>query len=224
MDSVSAALAVGTREKAGKRSRKNAKFLRDGAVIERERYALEKLRDGLTHQEIADDMHISRSSASNLIQRALKHRAEREGPAVEEARTLHVMRLEKMLLRWFPRATGDYLDEETGTSENPPDYRAADMTLKILNQLAEVQGTKKIMPVTTVPNPDAPDSSSGGLHVHFHHPAERQRAEASILEALRKASDKQNVIEGQLAAIGTSTAQLLGEVDHDKPGPPPVKP
>lgn len=219
MDAVEASLQVGTRTRAGKRSRKNAKFLRDGAVIERERRALELLRDGLTHQEIAHDLGISRSGATMLIQRALAYRAEREGPAVEEARTIHTMRLEKLLVRWYPRAVGDWYDEETGKSQHEPDYRAAEMTLKILSQMADIQGTKR----TPMTAPGVTNTSSQDVHVHFHHPDDRQRAEATILDNLRKAAEKAHTIEGQLAALGTSTAQLTGHKANDKPGPPPVR-
>lgn len=221
MDAVAATLSVGTRHRAGKRSKKGGKFVRDGAVVERERRALELLRDGCTHLEIGDALGISRSAASNMIARALAIRAEREGPTVEAARTLHTMRLEKLLQRWYPRAVGDYLDEETGETSHAPDYRAADMTLKILGQLAEIQGTKKLIPVR--PDTGGENPSGGDLHVHFHHPGERQRAEADILASLATAREKQTVIEGQLATIGTSTAQLTGQETNDKPGPPPVK-
>ena len=221
MDAVAASLAVGTRKRAGRRSAKNGKFLRDGAVIERERRALELLRDSRTHSEIAQEMGISRSAASNLIQRALAHRAEREGLAVEEARTIHVMRLEKLLGRYMPRALGDYLDMETGETEHVPDVRAGEFVLKVLNQLADVQGTKKT-PIAP-PSSGTPDTSGGGLHVHFHHPAERQKAEATILQTLAVAAQKTREVEGQLAAIGTSTAALTGQVVEDKPGPPPVR-
>lgn len=222
MDAVAATLAVGTRKKAGRRSAKNGRFLRDGAVIERERRALELLRDGATHTEIGQALQISRSAASNLIARALAHRAEREGPTVEAARALHTMRLEKMLSRWYPRAVGEYLDPETGESEHPPDFRAADMTLKIMGQLADVQGTRKIIPMSRPPEGEG-ESSGGGLHVHFHHPAERLKAEATILASLRVAQEKQNTIEGHLAAIGTSQAEIAGHAVNDKPGPPPVR-
>ena len=222
MDAVTASLKVGTRHKAGKRSRKNGKFLRDGAVIERERRALELLCAGATHSDIGRALEISRSAASNLISRALSHRAEREGPAVEQARTLHTMRLENLLARWYPRATGDWMDPETGESSHEPDYRAADMTLKILSQLADIQGTKKIIPVRPEASPDAP-LSGGDLPGHFHHPAERQRAEEGSLASLTKAREKQHTIEGQLATIGTTQAQLIGTEVNDTPGPPPIR-
>lgn len=220
MDDVSQALAVGTRHKAGKRARKNAKFLRDGAVIERERRALELLRDLRTHQEIGDALGISRSAASNLIQRALMHRAEREGPTVEQARVVHTMRLEQLLRRWTPLALGDYLDPETGETDHAPNIRAAEIVLKVLNQLADIQGTKK---VPMGPPPGQENPSSADLHLHFHHPGERQRAEEAILKGLATAAAKTREIEGQLATIGTTHAALVGEVVNDKPGPPPVK-
>lgn len=220
MDAVTAALQVGTRKKAKKRTTKNGRFLRDGAVIERERRALELLRDGLSHRDIAQELGMSPSGTTELIQRALAYRAEREGPAVEQARTIHQMRLEKMLQRWYPRAVGDWYDEETGRSQHPPDYRAADMTLKILGQLADIQGTKKTPMGAATANTNP---SGGDVHVHFHHPDERQKAEAVILDNLRKTVEKAHTIEGQLATIGTSTALLTGRETNDKPGPPPVR-
>lgn len=218
MDAVEASLAVGTRRK----SRKNTggKFLRSRANIERERRALELLRDGATHQEIGDALGITKSSATTLIHRALAYRAENEGPTVEAARSLHIARLEHMLSRWFPRAVGDYLDPETGETSHPPDYRAADMSLKILSQIADVQGTKKTPMAVSQPTGQP---SSGDVHVHFHQPEDRQRAEATILSGLAAMVAKTSAVEGQLAAIGTSTAALNGEIVNDTPGPPPVR-
>jgi DNA-binding CsgD family transcriptional regulator len=200
----------------GNGRRKGGTSLRSNADIEREHRALTLLVKGHSQRAIAFELEMSESGVSGLIKRALEHRAKALGPYVEQARTLIVERYERLLERWWPLATGEYVDPESETGESPPSVAAVTVVLKILDQLAKVTGADRA-PVT----PQTPDPSAGGIHVHIHTQTEREQQQAKALDQLRAIREKTLIVDGELARVGTSQAELTGQQTNDKPGPPP---
>jgi DNA-binding CsgD family transcriptional regulator len=207
-------LVVGTSKS---RNRRGRRFIRDSATIEREHRALDMLVKGMRQAQIARELEMSSGGVSILIRRALEYRAQALLPTVEAARTLILERLERLLERWWPLATGDYVDPETGSSDNPPSPRAVDTVLKILEQMAKLTGAAG---PTVRPEP-APPTFAGGIHVHTAQPGERDRLIADIVTGLNAAKAKTVVIEGHLADAKTSLSALAGGEHDDTPGPPP---
>jgi DNA-binding CsgD family transcriptional regulator len=207
-------LVLGTSK--GKTGRRGRRFIRDAATIEKEHRALDMLVKGHKQADIARALEMSSGGVSMLIRRALEYRAQALAPTVEQARALILERLERLLERWWPLATGDYLDPDTGTSDNPPNPRAVDTVLKILEQMGRLSGAAG---PATRPEP-APPTFAGGIHVHTAQPSERDRLIGDITAGLSAARAKTVVIEGHLADAKTSLTQLTGEGD-DTPGPPP---
>lgn len=215
-------LIVGTRRADRRRGRRNARkggtTLRDNATIEREHRALTMLVKGHSQKAIALELEMSEAGVSVLIKRALEARAQALGPYIEQARTLLVERYERLLERWWPLATGDYVDPTSETGESPPSPVALDRVLKILDQLAKITGADR-GPVA--PTGQNPDPSGSGIHVHIHTQSERAALQGQALDQIRAVREKQIVVEGELARVGTTHAQLTGTELNDKPGPPP---
>ena len=201
------------------RHRKGRGFARSHQVIERENRALDMVVKGMTTRAIAAELEMSPGAVSVMIRRALEYRAEAARGTVEQARALILERYERLLERWWPLATGDYVDPDTQSSENPPSPRALDAVLKILEAMAKLTGADK----GRVETP-APATFTGGIHVHSTQPVEREEAIASVLGILATARQKHTTIEGQLADARTSLAELTatGHGD-DRPAPPPRK-
>jgi hypothetical protein len=205
----------GNRRKGNGR-RKGGAALRDNGTIEREHRILTLLVKGHSQRAIALEMGMSPAGVSMLVKRALEARAKALEPYIEQARTLLVERYERLLERWWPMATGDWVDPENPETEgNPPSAQALDRVLKILDAIAEITGAKRFAPVP------APDPSGSGIHVHIHTQAERQDLQQSVLLQLRKVREKETAVAGELARVGTTQAELTGDSSEDKPGPPP---
>ena len=209
--------------KRGPGRRRGGASLQDNATIEREHRALTLLVKGHSQKAIALQLDMSESGTSYLIRRALQRRAEALGPTIEHARVILLERYERMLERWWPLATGDYVDPEQESGEATPSKPAAEVVLKVLADMAKVLGVDRMPPGangTPVPDPDdAP--STGDIHLHFHGQGERQKAESDILATLARMRQKQDTIDGELAKVGTTQSELTGRERNDKPGPPP---
>lgn len=213
-------LALGTSR--GRRSR-GRHFIRDHATIEREHRALELLVKGMTYRAIAAELEMSVGGVAGMIKRALEYRANALGPTVRQAATLMLERYERLLERWWPLATGDYVDPETGLSENVPNPRALDGVLRILSQQADLVTRLHAAGQKTAPADQPGQSFTGGIHVHSAPPAERDQAIAAVLHLLSSTRQKHDTIEGQLADARTSLAELADGHTDDRPAPPTTR-
>jgi hypothetical protein len=153
------------------------------------------------------------SSVTYAIRRALARRVEETRETVEEAKALYLTRLERLLESWMPLATGTFtLDEEEPPAR--PDPRAADIVLRILTQIAEVEHTTVRVPAVAVP--------TVSVHNHVYSgqtdPAELQSKIMGTIEAMR---NKMRVVDGTFTEVGTTLAEVTG---RDEPGdaPPPL--
>jgi DNA-binding CsgD family transcriptional regulator len=211
-------------ERKGNRRRGNGRrrggiAIRDSAVIEKEHRALTMLVKGHSQKAIALELDMSEAGISVLIRRALELRAKALEPYVEQARTLLIERYERLLERWWPMATGDYVDPTSETGESPPSVAAVTVVLKIMEHLAKITGADRGPVISPDPNP-----SGGGIHVdnvHIYTQGEREVLQSKALERLRNMREKQTVIDGELARVGTTQAHLTGQAHNDKPAPPP---
>lgn len=206
------------RRRGRKNARKGGVTLRDNATIEREHRALTLLVKGHSQKAIALELEMSEAGVSYLIRRALEMRAKALAPYVEEARTLLIERWERLLERWWPLATGDYVDPEAESGQSVPSPVAFDKVHKILIEIAKLTGADRFAP--PAPNPDQPPSG-GGIHVHIHTQSEREVLQSKAISQLRAMRTKQDTIDGELARVGTTQAHLTGQATDDKPGPPP---
>lgn len=205
-------LALG---KSEGRKRRGRRFIRSATTIEREHRALSLLVKGMSQRQIAAELEMSEGGVSMLIRRALAYRADAFGPTAEAARTLLLERYERLLERWWPMATGDYVDPTQIDGEGVPNIRALDGVLKILKEIGDITGAAKPAPIA----PPAP-SFTGGIHVHSTPQSEIEGLKAGILATLAATRKKGEVIEGHLADARTSLAELDGGDPDDKPGPP----
>lgn len=204
----------------GNGRRKGGASLRRPGDIERENRILTMLVKGHSQRAIALEMDLSPPAVSMLIKRALEARAKALEPYVEAARTLLIERYERMLERWWPMATGDWVDPERPEADgNPPSFQAAQMVLKILESIERITGAARIAPTGA-----SLDTSTPGIHVHFHTQGEREGAQQKALMQIRAVREKTLVVDGELARVGTTQAELTGTVVNDMPGPPPRTP
>lgn len=208
------------RRRGRKNRRKGGTTLRDSVLVEKEHRALTMLVKGHSQRAIALELDMSEAGVSVLIRRALELRAKALAPYVEEARTLLIERWERLLERWWPLATGDYVDPDSESGESAPSPVAFDRVHKILIEIAKLTGADRFAPPP--PTPTEPGPSGSGIHLHIHTQSERETLQGKALQQLRAIRQKQTVIDGELARVGTTQAHLTGQAtDDDKPGPPP---
>lgn len=178
------------------------------AAQERERIALVMYREGKTHAAIGAAIGRASGSVTRIIAAAVARRAAEDQPTVDEARWVYVDRLTALLASWWPLATGAYFVDE-GEPPLPPDPKAAELTLKIIDRIAAA--TAKGV---------APDSKDvNNVHIHLHQDSAREE----ILGNLAAMAAKMHQVDGELADVGTSVDLLSGKTVIDsKPAPPPV--
>lgn len=202
----------------GNGKRKGGTSLRRPGDVEKENRVLTLLVKGHSQRAIALEMGMSPAGISVLVKRALEARAKALEPYVEQARTLLIERYERLLERWWPMATGDWVNpERPETDENAPSIQALTAVLKILEALERITGAGKFAP----PTPEGGATSVPGIHVHFHTSDEREAAQRRAMESIRAVRVKTTYVDGELARVGTSQAELTGETVNDMPGPPP---
>jgi hypothetical protein len=132
---------------------------RDGkdqaAIAERRRKALEFRKAGMGYEEIARQMGLAGpGSAYKVVQKALK--ATYQEPA-EDVRKLEVERLDRLMLAWWPAATGRGKTAD-GKPAVPPDGDATDRVLKIMKQRAELLGLDARTAILAAKNPATPEA------------------------------------------------------------------
>jgi hypothetical protein len=182
------------------------------AAEERERIAMRMWLEGRTQAEIGKAIDRHQASVSRIIQTGMARRAAEDAPTVDAARALYLDRLHVLFGSWWPLATGTYFveDDETGESRAlPPDPRAGELLLKIMDRIAMASG-KGIAPE---------GRNENNLHLHVHTDGAREQ----ILGNLATMAAKMHQVDGELADVGTSVDLLSGKTIIDsKPAPPPV--
>lgn len=148
------------------------------------------------------------------VQRGLKRRIEQTKEQIEVARARYLERLERLVEAWMPLATGTLTLDDDGEPPARPDPRAADVVLKVLAQIAEIEHTtvRPAQPVTgttvTVNNHVYSDQTTGS------------ELQSRILASLDQMRQKMRVVDGTFAQVGTTLAGAAGEPD-DRDAPPP---
>lgn len=179
---------------------------------ERERVILEDWLLGIRVAETAAKLNLSPSAVSRGRVRAIERRAAEEGPTVEKATDLYLGRLELLVGAWMPLALGRYRPEE-GADPLPPDARAAEILLKVLDRIAHASG-KGI----------APNPKHGDVNIFLGSSEQRDTAIGQILEGLSGVAAKMYDVEGELAGANTTLDQLTGRAAlDDRPAPPSVR-
>jgi hypothetical protein len=178
------------------------------AAEERERIAMRMWLEGRTQAEIGKAIDRHQASVSRIIQTGMARRAAEDAPTVEAARALYLDRLHALFGAWWPLATGAYFAEE-GDPPLPPDPKAGELVLKIMDRIAMASG--KVI---------APEGrNENNLHLHVHTDGAREQ----ILGNLATMAAKMHQVDGELADVGTSVDLLSGKTIIDsKPAPPPV--
>lgn len=189
--------------------------LRKEAAIVREAFLLRCYASGDTMDQIAAKMELEFGSCSlphlyEMLPRALARFADRlDAQTVEQARAAYVLRLETLLGAWMPRALGLPLDPASGEFL-PPDARIGELVLKAMDRIAEVTGARE-------------RPKRGDINLNIQLPPDPDSARRAIMAELAKEAAKHEVIQGQLAAVGTGLDQLTGGEDDDEM-PPPIGP
>lgn len=164
---------------------------RQEASIAREELAIELFAQGKTSAQISETLFERfgvrlESDIPGLVRRGLYRRVENGSANHEAARELFVQQYRELIEVYMPRALGHLDDPETGL-KTPPDLRAADLVLKVLDKLGVVLGVV------------AP-TRSGDINLNILNvPGDADVARAKILDSLQRDMAKQKQIEGALA-------------------------
>jgi DNA-binding CsgD family transcriptional regulator len=196
-------------------SDKQRSMNRREAARERERIALELFIRGRRHVEIAERLDVHPDSVSAIVRRALERRAAQERPTVEAARVVYLEQVGELIRAWWPLATGTYVvDEETG-EPLPPDPKAAEIVMKLIDKQAAA------MAQGVVPDP----RKLGEIDlVHKIDNSQVQDLRDQIMNSLAAMAQKAGAIEGEFAEVGHDFERAAGRVEIDtKPAPPPTR-
>ena len=185
---------------------------RKQAAIVREDLAITLFARGLkVEPDICDEMRrtfgiaASGGTVREIIRRGLARRAANAPEGTEEARELMMEGYRQILQAHMALAVGNGAD--------PPSVRSADIAMRALDKMAELLGVRRV-----------PDNPVGGLNVQFNitTPEGIGSAREKIMASLAREAEKHGIVEGHLASVGTSRAELTsGEPDDDTLGPPP---
>lgn len=185
------------------------------AARERERIALELFIRGRRHVEIAQRLDVHPDSVSAIVRRALERRAAEERPTVEAARVVYLEQVGELIRAWWPLATGTYVvDEDTG-QPLPPDPKAAEIVMKLIDKQAAA------MAQGVVPDP----RKLGEIDlVHKFDNSQVQDLRDQIMHSLAAMAQKADTIEGEFAEVGHNFDQAAGREALDtKPAPPSTR-
>lgn len=185
------------------------------AARERERITLEMFIRGRRYVEIAEAIDVHPDSVSGIVRRGLERRAAAERPTVEAARVVYLEQVSELLRAWWPLATGTYVtDEDTGQTL-PPDPKAAEIVMKLIDKQAAA------MAQGVVPDP----RKLGEIDlVHKVDNSQVQDLRDQIMRSLEAMAAKAGAIEGEFAEVGHDFETAAGRAEIDtKPAPPPTR-
>lgn len=195
----------GRKENAVSRRRRLREFRRR----QDEDRALELFVEGKSHADMAAELKCSRDHTYTLLRDAMERHALASEATADEARVVYLMSLRRLMESWMPRAIGQGLDVDLQPA--PPDLRAAEFVLKVLEKVAGATG------VTQAPKRVEMD-------VTIHKPDDIDAARDDILQSLVNIRNKAVTIEGHLADAGTSIGDATGHTaPDDRPAPPPQR-
>lgn len=204
-----AAIAAGQPVENAEAARRRRRAL---ASVVREDIALELYVRGKRSVEIEDELQAQTGSRCHgnipeLIRRGVYRRLQANRQTVEEAKQMMLAQYRPLLETYLPRALGETTDPETG-ERLPPDVRAAELVLKVLDKVGQVTGAM------------APPRA-GDLNLNLNiggPPPDADTARRLALEQLDRQRQKLLEIEGQL---GDTPAVEGGGEDAGDALPPP---
>lgn len=184
---------------------------RTEAAIMREELAIEMWAKGAKATEISAALYERYQvklvgNIPELIRRGLYRRVKGNEHNVEIARELLLTQYRALLEVFMPRALGEVTDPDTGL-KLPPDTRAADLALKVLDKAGIASGA--IAP---------PRSGDINLNIGIGAPPDADAARRVALEQLDRDRAKLREIDGQLADTPAGSGP---EEAEDGRTPPP---
>lgn len=182
---------------------------RKQAAIVREDFAITQFARGIKMSEIAAAMAIEFGMAGDMgttraiIRRGLARRAANAPEGTDEAREMLLEGFRQILAAHMPLAVGDIGDG--------PSTRSAEVAMRALDKMAEITGVRRV--------PDQTNALNLTVNVG---PGTVDEARDKIMASLAAEAEKHQIVDGHLAAVGTSQYELTsGEPDDDTLGPPP---
>lgn len=184
---------------------------RKQASIVREDLAITRFAAGIALSDICNEMRMTFGGSFDggtvraIIRRGIARRMANNPEGLDEAKGIIEEGYRQILAAHMPYATGALGDG--------PDVRRAQIAMQALDKIAELWGMRRV--------PDlAPNMVN--VQVNVNEPGGVEAARDRILASLRTEAEKAHIVEGHLAAVGTSQAALTGaEPDDDTLGPPP---
>lgn len=183
---------------------------RTDAAIVREDFALTLYASGFGWAEMTKSMRdefggsFVEATLRKIVYRGLARRAAEAPEEVAVARQMVMERLERLFVAHMPLAVG----ATTGV----PDVRSGELTLKLINTMAEVLGVKRVAPTQTEINNT----------VNIITPDNLDQARAVVLQGLATEREKFDIVEGHLSAVGTGLDELTAAHEEtDTMAPPP---
>lgn len=185
---------------------------RQEASVVRENLAIRMYAQGATVAEISDELNrqFGVKLVGNilaLIRRGLYRQTQENKPDVDIARAMLLAQYRALLEVYMPRALGEVNDPDNPDRKLPPDTRAADLALKILDKAGVASGA--VAP---------PRSGDINLNIGIGAPADADAARRVALEQLDRDRAKLREIEGQLADTPAGSGP---EEAEDGKTPPP---
>lgn len=200
--------------KPGTHKRKRADERR-ALMAARDLKTLEMYVAGVPYAQIQMELGwSSNTSVGYAVRRALARRVEETKDTVDQAKALYLARLERLLEAWMPHAA-PLPDFEAGEPPVRPDPRAADIVLRVLGQIAEIEHTTVRVPAVAAPT----------VSVHNHvYSGQTDSAElqARVLATIGAMRNKMRVVDGTFAEAGTSLSEASGD-DDGRDAPPPIQ-
>lgn len=186
---------------------------RQEAAIMREELAIEMFAKGAKSTEISAALFERyevklTSSVPELIRRGLYRRVKENAPNVDIARELLLAQYRALLEVYMPRALGQLDDPNSPGRKLPPDTRAADLALKVLDKAGVASGA--VAP---------PRSGDINLNIGLGGaPLDADAARRVALEQLARDRAKLREIDGQLA--DTPAVDGSADIEDGKIAPP----
>lgn len=180
------------------------------AAIVREDRILSHYAAGKSYDQIGEEMRaefggsFGQSTLRRMVARGLGRRAAQIPDDVAVARQMLLERFERLFTAHMPLAIGDGVD-------GVADVRSADLVRRLLNDMAEILGVKRL--------PPAPSEINNTIIIT---PENIDQARQQVLSHLDVERTKHEIVDGHLAAVGTGLDELISaHEDSDTLAPPP---